>query len=64
MIACENSHPSSLSARMAFRVSDEGRLFSQARSMRILQELITEIPGLGKGFSADDRKGKISILAY
>ena len=60
----DNRRPSSLPARMAFRVSDEGRLFSQARSMRILQELITEIPGLGKGFSTDDCKGKISILAY
>ena len=66
MIASENSRPSSLPARMAFRVivNDEGPLFSQARSMRTLQELITEIPGLGKGFSTDDRKGKISILAY
>ena len=46
MIACENSRPSSLPARVALRVktsftrnatraeSDEGRLFSQAKNMK------------------------------
>ena len=45
-LACENSRPSSLPARMAFRVkernairtgSDEGRLFSQAILTQIFQ---------------------------